>query len=153
MKPLSKYPALLVERPRLAVTLYRTVQVVRDFRYARYLVVSAISLGVDLANFFLMLEVNVPAVQSSILGYVSGLAAHWLLSSRLVFADKMPSTLAAQGRQKLLFVISALMGLAITAAVIECGLRLGIKPGLSKLAAIAFSFHVTYLIRRRFVFL
>lgn len=130
----------------------RAVQLAGRLRYARYLVASAISLGMDLASFLLMLRINMSAVQASMLGYISGLVVHWLLSSRIVFANKIQSTVAARTRQKLLFVLSALVGLAITAALIKCGLQLGLNLGLSKLAAIAVSFNVTYLLRHYFIF-
>lgn len=152
IKRLPKYLVIAAGALRDGDLSYRAVQLVGSWRYARYLVASAISLGVDLASFLLMLQINVRAVQASMLGYVSGLVVHWLLSSRLIFADKIQPTVNIWNRQKLLFVISALIGLAITAAMIECGLRLGINPGLSKLAAIAVSFHVTYILRRCLVF-
>lgn len=152
MKRFPKYLLVAAGAFRVSDLPYRAVQLLGRLRYARYLVASVISLGVDLAGFLLMLQLNVPAVQASMLGYISGLAVHWLLSSRLVFANKIPSTVAARARQKLFFVLSALIGLAITAALIKCGLQLGINPGLSKLAAIAVSFNVTYMLRHELIF-
>jgi putative flippase GtrA len=152
MKRLSKYLLSFAGDLIPSHLPYRALQLAGNLRYAGYLLVSAISLGVDLAVFFVTLQVNVPAVQASMSGYISGLVAHWLFSSRLVFADKIQGTAAARNRQKLLFVVFALIGLAITTAMIACGLRLGFQPGLSKLVAIVGSFHVTYLLRRRFIF-
>jgi putative flippase GtrA len=147
-----KFLMVVVGAYNVSALMYWARLLVGRLRYTRYLAVSAMSLGVDLANFLLMVHMDVPAVQASMLGYMSGLVAHWLLSSRLVFADKIQPTLAARARQQLLFVVSALVGLAITAAMIKGGLRLGINPGLSKLAAIAVSFNVTYMLRRNFIF-
>ncbi|MGZ5802078.1 MAG: GtrA family protein [Burkholderiaceae bacterium] len=152
MKRFPKYLVVAAGVFKVSDLSYRAVQLLGSLRYARYLVASAMSLGVDLASFLLMLQINMPAVQASMLGYISGLVVHWLLSSRLVFANKIPSAVAARTRQKLLFVISALIGLAITAALIKCGLQLGINPGLSKLAAIAVSFNVTYMLRHKLIF-
>lgn len=152
---IKRFPKYLVDAAgalRMSDLSGRAVQLAGRLRYARYLVASAMSLGVDLASFLLMLQINIPAVQASMLGYTSGLVVHWLLSSRLVFANKIQSTVAARTRQKLLFVLSALIGLAITAALIRCGMQLGIHPGLSKLAAIAVSFNVTYMLRHYLIF-
>lgn len=152
MKRLPRYLMALVRAPRLSDLPWHAVQLLVRLRYAGYLIVSGISLSVDLANFLLLLHINVPAVQASVLAYISGLIVHWLLSSRLVFFDKIQPTVALRRHQKMLFVISALLGLAVTAVIIECGLRLGAKPSFSKLAAIGVSFHVTYIVRRVFVF-
>lgn len=151
VKRLPKYLTYAAGALRVSALPYRAVQLV-SLRYAGYLAVSAISLGVDLASFFLMLQMNVAPVHSAMLGYAAGLVAHWFLSSRLIFADRVQPASFARSRQKLFFVISALVGLAITAAMIKCGLQLGIHPGLSKLAAIVVSFHATYFLRRTVVF-
>src|SRR3546814_16388103 len=79
-----------------------------------------------------------------------GILVHWLVSSRLVFADGT----AARGsgerhRQKLLFVGSALVGLAVTPAIVGAGSALGLDPRLAKLAAIHVSFQTPYLPRDR----
>ena len=55
-------------------------------------------------------------------------------------------------RQKLLFVGSALVGLAITTAIVGVGTAMGLDPRLAKLAAILVSFQTTYLLRRHIVF-
>jgi putative flippase GtrA len=152
MKRLPEYFISLEGRQRLSALPYRGVQLMVRSRYLPYLIVSGISLGVDLGIFYFMLRMDMPAVQASILGYVSGLVVHWLLSSRLIFSDKIHATTALRRRQKILFVISALVGLVITVLVVKSGLRMGLEPGLSKLAAVALSFHLTYLLRRLFVF-
>src|SRR3546814_2523955 len=55
-------------------------------------------------------------------------------------------------RQKLLFVGSAFVGLAVTTAIVGGGSALGLDPRLAKLAAIVVSFQTTYLLRRHIVF-
>lgn len=152
MKRLPKYLMPFAGMPGLPACPYRDGRVTGGARYVRYLAASAISLGADLSIFYLVLQIDVSAVAASVLGYISGLVVHWLLSSRLVFADKIPSGAAARRRQQLLFAISAILGLTLTAGVVECGLRMGLAPGLSKLAAIVFSFQLTYVFRRAFVF-
>jgi len=138
--------------PQLSHLPWRALQLACDLRYAAYLLAAALALGVDVAVFFFALQIDVPAVLASVSGYSAGLVVNWLFSSRLVFADRVQRTAAARNRQKLLFVLSALIGLAITTAMVAGGLRLGLRAGLSKLVAIVVSFHVTYLLRRRFIF-
>ena len=90
---------------------------------------------------------------ASSIGYCAGILVHWLVSSRLVFADGA----AARGtgerhRQKLLFVGSALVGLAVTTAIVGGGSAFGLDPRIAKLLAIVVSFQTTYLLRRHIVF-
>ena len=57
-----------------------------------------------------------------------------------------------QQGQKALFVVSALIGLALTSAIVASGSLLGFDPRLAKLAAVAVSFTVTWLLRDSIVF-
>ena len=120
--------------------------------YARYFLVSVLALGMDFASFFLLLQMKVLTVPASMAGYSFGLGIHWLLSSRFVFAQETATNSYARMRQKVSFVASAFVGLAITAIIIEGAMRLGAGPGLAKLAAIGISFHATYFLRRSIVF-
>ena len=100
-----------------------------------------------------LLDAGLAPVPASATGYCAGILVHWLISSRLVFADGA----AARGtgerhRQKLLFVGSAIVGLAVTTAIVGGGSALGLDPRLAKLAAIVVSFQTTYLLRRHIVF-
>lgn len=118
--------------------------------YARYLLASALSLGVDLQCFNLLLNLAVPPVGAATVGYGAGLYVHWLVSSRLVFATA-PN--AAPGLQrKTLFAISALAGLAITALIVAMFDRFGLDARWGKAVAILASFHAVYLIRKSYVF-
>src|SRR3546814_8105578 len=72
-------------------------------------------------------------VTASATGYCAGILVHWVVSSRLVFADGA----AARGtgerhRQKLLFVGSAFVGLAVTTAIVGGGSALGLDPRLDR---------------------
>lgn|SRR5512139_4103856 len=120
--------------------------------YARYLFASAVALGVDLTSFFLLLNARIPPVSAAVTGYILGLCVHWLLSSRLVFARQATRDAAQKWRQKLLFVVSALVGLAITTSLVGLGHERGFDPRLAKLVAVAISFQVTYILRRTIVF-
>lgn len=118
----------------------------------RYLAASALALGVDMASFLLLLRLNLPPAPAAATGYSLGIAAHWLLSSRAVFTRGVAERGPERTRQKGLFVLSALFGLALTTAIVWAGSDFGIDPRLAKLAAVAASFTATWLLRERLVF-
>jgi putative flippase GtrA len=120
--------------------------------YSRYIVASAIALACDLGLFLAALSLGTPAAIAAVLGYSAGICVHWLLSSRTVFVGHVSVESAARRHQQLLFLGSALVGLAITAGIVGMGDTLGVDPRLAKLTAVAISFHITYLLRRHFVF-
>lgn len=119
--------------------------------YARYLLASVGALGADLATFMVALAL-MPAALAAGVGYCAGMIAHWGLSSRAVFLGRLAESGAARRQQFMLFVGSGLAGLAITMGIVGIGDAAGIDPRLAKLAAIAVSFQVTYLLRRAVVF-
>ena len=59
---------------------------------------------------------------------------------------------AGRGRQKLLFIGSALVGLALTTLIVAVGEHAGIDPRLAKIVAVGTSFVATYLLRKVVVF-
>lgn len=120
--------------------------------YARYLAASVTALACDFALFIALMRGGLPPVPASMTGYMAGLAVHWLISSRLVFTDRRATSAGTARMQKLLFIGSALVGLAITAAIVGLGHMLGLDPRLAKLGAIVVSFQATYLLRRSIVF-
>jgi putative flippase GtrA len=130
----------------------RAAKFIRRILYARYVLASAVALAADLSSFLVLLQMKVPAVPASMVGYILGLGVHWVLSSRFVFAGKTAANAPERMRQKMMFMASALVGLAITAAIIEGGLQWGVGPSLAKLVAIGISFHATYILRRSIVF-
>ena len=120
--------------------------------YMRYIAVSAGALLADLALFSALLHAGLAAGPASATGYAGGILVHWLLSSRLVFADDTATQGIERTRQKALFIGSALIGLALTTGIVSGGAALGIEPHLAKLVAIAISFQTTYIARRTLVF-
>lgn len=86
------------------------------------------------------------------IGYSLGILAHWLMSSRAVFQDAVAHAGMARTRQKALFVISALVGLGLTTAIVTLGEWAGLFPLIGKGAAIVVSFTVTWLLRSKVVF-
>lgn len=125
---------------------------IADLRLVRYGLASIGALAVDLGSFLALLALGAPAAASSALGYGLGIVAHWLLSSRAVFADSVAARGRARTKQKALFVVSAMIGLAITTGIVGLADLSGIDPRLAKLAAIAVSFTVTWMLRNKVVF-
>ena len=124
----------------------------RDIRFLRYLAASVGALAVDVGCFLLLLSAATPAAAASALGYSVGILAHWLLSSRTVFADAVAERGAHRTRQKAMFVISALAGLALTTAIVGTADLLALDPRPAKLVAIGASFALTWLLRSQIVF-
>lgn len=123
-----------------------------DLRLMRYLLASVGALAVDVGAFLALLAFGMMAAPASAIGYALGILAHWLLSSRAVFTDTVADRGPARTRQKALFVISALAGLAVTTAIVGGADYLEFDPRLAKLVAIAVSFTLTWLLRSRIVF-
>jgi putative flippase GtrA len=128
------------------------LQRLRSFTLLRYLVASALALAVDLGSFMVLLAIGAAATPAAAAGYALGILAHWLISSRKVFADSVATRGSARTRQKAMFVVSALIGLGLTTLMVGAGTHAGIDPRLAKLAAILTSFAVTWLLRSRIIF-
>ena len=126
---------------------------VRGIIFIRYLVVSVGALAVDLGAFLALLQTGLNSVVASALGYCLGIFAHWMLSSRKVFHDRVSDRgTAARIQQKAMFVVSALLGLVLTMGIVGVGDTLGRDPRLAKIVAIGVSFIVTYLLRDVVIF-
>ncbi len=124
----------------------------RDIRFVRYVCASVGALAVDVGSFLALLSLDVAAAPASAVGYSFGIIAHWLMSSRAVFQDNVAAGGIARTRQKALFVVSALLGLALTTMIVGFGDWSGIDPRIAKGAAVIVSFLATWLIRSRIVF-
>ena len=123
-----------------------------DLVFLRYLLASVGALAVDVGCFLGLMAVGIAAAPASALGYTMGILAHWLLSSRAVFTGRVAGRGLARTRQKALFVISALAGLALTTAIVAGSDIAGADPRIGKLAAIALSFALTWWLRNMVVF-
>ena len=134
--------------PPPAMAFWRFV----DRRLTRYLLASVGALAVDMGTFLALLSLGIWAAGASAIGYTLGIAAHWIMSSRAVFIGHVAERGAQRSRQKALFVVSALVGLALTTAIVWAGDASGMDPRLAKLIAIGASFTVTWLLRSRVVF-
>jgi putative flippase GtrA len=123
-----------------------------NITYVRYIVASAGALVIDFGIFLLLIHSGVNALAAASLGYSAGILTHWLLSSRHVFNDRVEPSGLQRRRQKLLFVASALIGLAVTSAIVGAADKAKIDLRLAKIVAVAISFQLTYFLRNRFVF-
>tara|TARA_B100000678_G_C18160821_1_gene482953 strand:+ start:659 stop:1057 length:399 start_codon:yes stop_codon:yes gene_type:complete len=128
------------------------MQRLTDLVILRYLLASVGALAVDIACFLGLMEAGLSAAFASSIGYCAGILAHWLLSSRTVFNGRVAGKGLARTRQKALFVVSALAGLALTTAIVAASDASGIDPRAGKLVAIVLSFALTWWLRNRIVF-
>ena len=119
---------------------------------SRYTLVSAVALGLDVGVFMALAHgAGFKASAAGIVGYTAGLALHFLLSSRFVF----DTGASAKSKVRLFaeFVLSGLVGLAITAVVIAAATDLaGLPPVVGKGAAVVVSFASVFVLRRTIVF-
>jgi putative flippase GtrA len=120
--------------------------------YCRYIAASAVALGVDFGTFMVALTLGLPPALAAAIGYIAGIACHWIISSRMVFTGRVAEMGAGRRQQQALFVLSALVGLGITTGIVGLGSRYGLDPRIAKGVAIVVSFQATYVLRRRVVF-
>lgn len=133
-------------------TAIATLQKIGDIRIVRYLLASGFATVADLGSFLILFAIGVAAVPASVAGYTLGIAAHWLISSRAVFADGLSPHGAGRRRQKVLFVLSAFLGLGLTTAIVAAGEMAGVDVRLAKIVAMGASFASTWLLRSRMIF-
>ena len=134
------------------VALTTQLATLRQVLLVRYLGASVIALICDFACFVGLLQLGLAPAPASALGYGLGIAVHWLVSSRKVFTGSVAQSGPARTRQKAMFVGSALIGLAVTTAVVAAASGLGLDPRLAKLLAVGASFTITWLLRDSVVF-
>ncbi|MBZ6377417.1 hypothetical protein B5C34_05040 [Pacificimonas flava] len=124
-----------------------------DRSFAAYVAVSAAALVADVLTLDRLLVIGADERLAAALGYSLGILVHWLLASRLVFALEAAGRGSEERRrQKGLFILSALVGLALTTGIVGAGTQLGFDPRLAKLFAIGVSFFAVWLIRRLYIF-
>ena len=120
--------------------------------YLRYIGVSAAALGIDMGIFLALIAGGTVATVAAGIGYGTGILVHWLLSSRMVFADRLAQSGSGRNKQKALFVVSALLGLGLTMAIVGGCTSAGIDARIAKIVAIGVSFNATYFLRKLVVF-
>ena len=128
------------------------MQRLTDLVILRYLLASVGALAVDMGSFLGLMHAGLAATPASAIGYGAGILAHWLLSSRAVFTGRVAAKGHARTRQKALFVVSALAGLALTTGIVAAAEAMSADPRAGKLVAIVLSFALTWWLRNRVVF-
>lgn len=121
-------------------------------QYFCYAAVSLLCMCIDIATFLLLLRCDATPGISAGFGYMAGTAAHWTLSTRLVFQSETISGGRGRLRQRFAFLLSALCGTALTILTVNIGVACGLDARLAKILAIAISFNLVWLLRRRLVF-
>jgi putative flippase GtrA len=117
----------------------------------RYFAVSALALGCDLTIYASLIGVGITATAAGGTGYMIGIFVHFTLSTRWVFPDARGTRRTAPTLAK--FVVSALIGLATTTAIIDVLTRNHVAGTLAaKAAAVVTSYVVVFLLRRTYVF-
>lgn len=117
---------------------------------ARYLVASLLALCVDMGLFLALTWAGLAPGWAAMLGYGGGIVMHWLLSVRFVF-----SVTTARRPLRLLrlqFLLSALLGLAITGWLVSLLTAMDMAPAGAKGTAVLASFIAVYLVRKHVVF-
>jgi putative flippase GtrA len=125
-------------------------QVLGRLMLARYLLASIVALCADTALFLALSHRLLPPAPAACAGYVFGIAVHWLLSVRFVFTGGVAAR--ASAAQPLQFLLSALLGLGVTTGVVALATGAGAPALPAKLAAVAISFTLVYLVRKHVVF-
>ena len=122
------------------------------WRLARYSVASASGTLVDIASLSMLYAVGVAAGIAAAVGYAVGTLVHWLVSSRFVFPDRLADAGLKRGGQQVLFVASAVLGIALTSAIVSWGVEAGAHILLAKAVAMTASFIAVFLARLTIVF-
>lgn len=120
------------------------------FMIARYLVASICALASDMLVFLMLDHLNVPPMIAAFGGYLFGMGIHWFISVRFVFLPSHADS--ATHAQRIGFVLSSLLGMAMTMGIVGALSNIGTSPAIAKLASIPVSFFTIYAIRKYGVF-
>lgn len=121
-------------------------------RFLRYGFASATGTMIDLSLYAGLIAAGMVAGLAAALGYATGTVWHWLVSSRIVFADRLAKPGRNRARQQVWFAASALLGLGLTTAIVTSMTGLGFGPAPAKFAAMCAAFTTVWLVRLLFVF-
>jgi putative flippase GtrA len=118
---------------------------------SRYVVVSALALALDFAVFLALNRALGAPTLAGAVGYSCGVVLHYFLSRNFVFSAVRSKK--STHRMFSEFVVSGLIGLAVTAGVIALATGyFGLSPIAAKVLAVGASFVGVFLIRRTIVF-
>ncbi len=124
------------------------------WQFAGYVAVSGAALCIDFSIYWALLSVAHYAFIAAVGGYVCGVLAHYLLSSRVVFADRFEKRgMVEEAPAVFKFFAAGMSGLLVTAAVVGVLADvMGVHPLVAKICAAGCSFTVVFLSLRLFVF-
>ncbi|MEZ5710192.1 MAG: GtrA family protein [Blastomonas sp.] len=137
--------------PRPLDALARPALRIGNMVLARYLAASVVALGLDFCIFMALVRLGTAPASASALGYCAGIVVHWAISSRFVFTGKRRQGSALHA-QRILFLASALIGLALTVGTVGLLTALGVIAIAAKAAAAIISFVSVYALRKYGVF-
>jgi putative flippase GtrA len=120
--------------------------------FSRYLLTSVIALAVDMGAFLQLLAMGTSPALSSAISYSIGILTHWIISTRAVFETRVAARGPHRHIQLVHFVLSALVGLALTTGIVAAGLFVSLDPRIAKVIAVGVSFFGTWHLRNRYVF-
>lgn len=124
------------------------------WQFAGYVTVSGAALVVDVSVYWMLLALLPYAFVAAAGGYVCGVLAHYMISSRVVFRDRFNSRgVVVEAPTVAKFFAAGLSGLIVTAAIV--GLLadvMGFHPLIAKICAAGCSFIVVFVTLRVFVF-
>jgi putative flippase GtrA len=118
---------------------------------SRYGILSGLAMALDWAIFLSLVGAVARPATAGVLGYVTGLALHYVLSVRFVF--DAAATQKGSARLCTEFALSGLAGIAVTGSSIAIATQLlGLSAVPGKLCAMSASFAAVYSLRRGVVF-
>jgi putative flippase GtrA len=116
-----------------------------------YVVVSLVALLVDVSGLYLMTSaVHLQRPVAAVLAYLAGLVVHYLLAIAFVFGYRRFGQ--HQGVEFAGYVVTGLIGVGTSYAVMLAGVELGAGLWESKTLAVVLSFGLTYIARRWWLF-
>jgi putative flippase GtrA len=119
---------------------------------ARYLGASIVALAADAGSLIGLVRLGANPALAAAAGFILGTVVHWLVSSRVMFADAVAETEIERRRQMIVFVAVGLVGLVLTTAIVGGGAAMHIDVRLAKLAAVGISFVTTSGLRHLLIF-
>ena len=129
----------------------RAIRLFFGKEFLRYTAVSAVALGVDIATLWLaVVSFGVEQSLAAAAAYATGLGVHYALSVRFVFGYRRLA--ARRHAEASVYVLSGLLGIVMSAAVVYVGGRLGQPLPVSKAVAVVVTFIAVFAIRKATLF-
>ncbi|MGE0767389.1 MAG: GtrA family protein [Hyphomicrobiaceae bacterium] len=119
----------------------------RALEFARYAGASGVALAIDTGLFLVLIAISeCPATLAATIGYLTGVAVHYVLSVRYIFAAER----TGKSHRRLIaeFLATGLLGLLLTVIVIRLTVDVGgLPPLLGKIVSSGTAFLAVYVAR------